>query len=65
MFDGPGEDVRDGFNPAMRMPGKAREIILGNVIAEIVEQEKGIKVGCVSETEGAAEMNARAFESRF
>jgi hypothetical protein len=47
------------------MPGKAREIIFRNVITEIVEQEKGIEVGSIAETEGAAEMNARAFESRF
>src|SRR5947199_4528844 len=29
---------------AMRMPWKAREIVLGNVVAEIIEQEKWIKI---------------------
>ncbi len=62
MLDGPGQHVRDGLDAAVRMPRKARQIILRNVIAEIVEQQERIEVGGVAETERAAQMHARAFE---
>jgi hypothetical protein len=35
----------------MRMPGEAGEIVGGNIVAKIVEQEKRIEVGCVAESE--------------
>ena len=38
VFDGAGEDVGDGLDAAMRMPGEAGEIVFGDVVAEIVEQ---------------------------
>ena len=62
VLDGSGEHVGDGLDAAMRMPGKSGEIVFGNVVAEVVEQEEGIEVGGVAETEGAAQMHARAFE---
>ena len=62
VFHGSGENICDGFDPAVRVPGKAREIILGNVIAEVIEQEEWIEVGGVAEAEGAAQVYARAFE---
>ena len=62
VLHGSGEDVGDGLDAAMRMPGKAGEIVLGNVVAEVVEQQEGIEVGRVAEAEGAAQMDARAFE---
>ena len=65
VLDGAGEDVGDGFDAAMRMPGEAGEVIVGNVVAEIVEQEEGIEVGGVAEAERAAEMDARAFDGGF
>ena len=62
VLDGSGEDVRDGLDPAMGMPGKARQVILRNVIAEVVEEEERIEVGGIAEAERAAQMHARAFE---
>ena len=54
MLDGSGEDVGDGLDAAMRVPGEAGQIILGNVVAEIVEQQERIEVGCCrSRTRGA------------
>ena len=44
MLDRPGQNVRDGLNAAMRMPRKSREIIFGQLIAEIIEQKKRIIV---------------------
>ncbi len=62
VLDGSGEHVGDGLDAAMRMPGKSGEIVLGDVIAKIVEQEERIEVVGVAEAEGAAQMHAGAFE---
>ncbi len=51
VLDGAGQHVGDGLDAAMRMPGKAGEVILGNVVAEIVEEQEGIEVGGVAEAE--------------
>ncbi len=60
-----GQDVGNGLDSAVRMPRKASQIILRNIIAEIVEQQERIEVAGVSEAERAAQMHACAFESRF
>src|SRR5579863_5230868 len=65
VFHGPGEDVRDGFNAAMWMPGKASQIIRRNVIAEIVEQQKRVEIRGVAKAECAAEMYACTFQGGF
>ena len=44
VLDGSGEDVGDGLDAAVRMPGKSGKVVLGNVVAEIVEQQEGIEV---------------------
>ena len=62
VLDGAGEDVGDGLDAAMRMPGEAGQVVLRDVVAEIVEQEERIEVGGVAETERAAQMDAGAFE---
>ena len=62
VFDGAGENVSDGLDAAMRMPGKSGEIVLGNVVAEIVEQQERIELVRVAEAEGAAQMDSRTFE---
>src|SRR5579871_5544811 len=53
VLDGSREDIRNGFDTAMRMPGEAGKIVLGNVIAEIVEQQEGVEIGCGAKSEGA------------
>src|ERR1700730_698266 len=62
VFPGSPQNVGDGLDAAVRMPGKARQIILGNVIAEVVKQKERIKVLCVSEAEGATQMHAGTLE---
>ena len=47
--------------PRCGMPGKAGEIVVGNVVAEVVEQQERIELGGVAEAERAAQMHARAF----
>src|SRR5205807_7779842 len=53
------------FDPAMRMPREPSQIILGNVVAEIVQEKEWIEVGCIAESESAAKMHAGAFERRL
>ena len=62
MLDGAGEDVGDGLDAAVRMPREARQVILRNVVAEIVEQQEGVEIGRVAEAERAAQVYARAFQ---
>jgi hypothetical protein len=49
----------------MRVPRKAREIILRNIVAEIVEKQKRIEVGSVAETERASQVDTGAFQGWF
>jgi hypothetical protein len=62
VLDGSSENIGDGFNSAMWMPRKSGEIVSGNIVAEIVEQEKGIEVGRIVKTECAAKMHSGAFD---
>ena len=55
------QDIGDGLDAAMRMPGEAGEIVLRVVVAEIVEQQKRIGLGSLAETKGAAQLDAGAF----
>ena len=57
-----GEDVGDRLDAAVRMPREAGAIVLGVLVAEIIEEEEGIGLFGVAEAEGAAEMDAGAFD---
>src|SRR6266852_3951649 len=54
------QDVCDGLDSAVWVPREPRQIILGNVIAEVVEEEERVEVGCVAESERAAQVYTRA-----
>src|SRR5271155_5255800 len=47
MFDGSGQHVGDGFDSAVGMPGEARQIVLGNIVAEVIEEEERVGLFCV------------------
>src|SRR5579863_2720954 len=65
MIDSSGKYIGNGLDAAMRMPGEARQIIVGNIIAEIVKKKKRIEVGCIPETECTPQMYSRALERRL
>ena len=65
MLDGAGQHISNGLDAAMRMPRETGAIIVGAVVAEIVEQQERIEFGGVAEAEGAAELDARAFDGRL
>jgi len=47
------------------MPRKASQIILGDIISKVIEQEKWIEILGVSEAEGAPQVHAGTFERRL
>jgi hypothetical protein len=49
----------------MGMPWKPGQILVGVVVAEIVEEEKGIVIRGIAEPEGATQFDAGALESGF
>src|SRR5215813_4217153 len=59
------EDVRDRLDSSVRVPGEARQVILRDVIAEVVEEEEWVEVGRIAESECASQSHARAFERRL
>jgi hypothetical protein len=65
MIDGSGQHVRNGLDAAMRMPGETFEVVLGVLVAEVIEEEEGIEVSGFAEAEGALEADACAFEGWF
>src|SRR6185312_15383744 len=65
VLHGSRQDVRDGLDSTVGVPREPRQIVLGNVIAEVVEKEKWVELGCVAESERAAQVHARAFERRL
>ena len=56
-----GQNVGDGLDSAVRMPGEAGEIVRGILVAEVIQQQEGIELLCFAETEGALQLNARTF----
>src|SRR6476646_12116389 len=57
-----GEHVRDGLNSTVGVPRKSRQIVFGNVVAEVVEKEEWVEIGCVAESERTAQVHARPFQ---
>ena len=60
-----GEDVGDGLDAAMRMPGKAGQVVGGILVAEVVEQQERIELLGLAEAEGALELDACALDGGF
>ena len=64
VFDVSRQHVGDGFDPPVRMPRKAGEIIVRVLVAEVVEQQERIELRRVAEAERALQLDAGAFEVR-
>ena len=48
------QDVGDGLDAAVGMPGEAGQVVLRVVVAEVVQEEEGVEVGCIAKPERAA-----------
>ena len=62
VLDRAGQHVGDGLDAAVRMPGKAGEVVVGTVVAEIVEQQERVELAGVAEAEGAPQLDAGALD---
>src|ERR1700724_3212407 len=65
VVDRAGEHIGDGLDAAVRMPREAGAVVLGTIVAEVVEQEERIELAGVAEPEGAVELDAGAFHGRL
>src|SRR5689334_9047763 len=59
------QHISNGFNPPMRMPGKAREVVFRNFIAEVVKKQKRIIVIRIAKSKSAAQMDPCSLHCRF
>src|SRR5437867_10857165 len=62
VVDRAGEDVGDGFYPAMRVPGEPREVVLRVLVAEVVQQQERVELAGVPESERPTQPHARALD---
>src|SRR5258706_8783280 len=65
VIDAAGQHIGDRFDSPVRMPWKPRAIIIGTIVAEIVEQQERIELARIAETEGATQLHPCAFEGGF
>src|SRR5579872_4726808 len=65
VLHGAGEDIGDGFDAAVGVPREARQVVLWNVVAEVVQKQERVEFGGVAEAECAAQVHAGAFHGRF
>ncbi len=65
MFNGTGQNVGDGLDTAVRMPGKASEVILWHIVPEVIQQQERVKIRGVAKAESPAQAHAGAFECRL
>ena len=62
VFDFSVQDVGDRLDPAVGVPGEPFDVIPGIVPPEIVEQQKGIELRPLVETEQPLQTDSRPFE---
>ena len=61
VLDRARQHVGDRLDAAVRMPRKPGEVVVGAVVAEVVEQQEGIEIGGVPEPEPALQPHAGAW----
>jgi hypothetical protein len=62
MFNGAGQDVRDGLDTPVRVSGKAGEVVIGNVVSEVIQEQERIELGRVAEPESPAQTHPGTFQ---
>ena len=62
MLDITFEDIGDGLDSPVRVPGKSFEILLGLIGTEIVEEQEGVILVCIVKTKGPFEMDSGPFK---
>ena len=62
MLDGARQDVGDRLDPAVRVPGEPGQVVLGPLVAEVVEQQERVEFTGGAEPECAAQVHTCALE---
>jgi hypothetical protein len=57
-----GEHIGDSLDAPVRMPRKPSQIVLGNIIPKIIEQQERVELIRGSETERSSEVHASPFQ---
>jgi hypothetical protein len=65
MFHLPVKDIRDCFDPPMRVPREAFQVVSGVIGMKIVQKQEWIQKGDLLIAEGSLQMNTGSFERRF
>src|ERR1051325_63960 len=65
VLDLAGQHIGDRLDPPMRMPGESGAVIVGVLVAKIVEEQKRVELGRIAEPERALQLDARPFEVRL
>lgn len=63
MLDLSGQNVGDGFNAPMRMPGESSLVVARLIVSEIIEKQDRVELRGVVESEPSVEMNSGPFDS--
>lgn len=58
VLHAPGENVRNGLNTSVGMPGESGLVVLSAIVSEIIEKKKGVEHFGLSESERATKPNA-------
>ncbi len=62
VFDGASKNVGDGFNSPMGMPRESCLVVVRVVVAEIVQEQKGIEILGFAKPEGTLQLYAAALD---
>ena len=65
MLNRAGEDIGDGLDTAMRVPGEASKVVFRTIIAKVIEQKKRIVLPRFAEAEGTVQLDSRTFPRRL
>jgi hypothetical protein len=65
VLDRTREYVGNRLDPAVRMPGKSRNVIFRILIAEVVQQQEWIEILGFAEAEGALQLYASTLDCGF
>src|SRR5258708_29950858 len=57
-----GQHIRDGLNAAMRVPWKSGAVVLGTIVAEVVQQKERVEIAGVAEAKGTVEFHPRSLD---
>jgi hypothetical protein len=59
------EDISDGLDSPIRMPGESLRVISGIVLAKIIEEQKKVELRRLAETKGSVQVEASPLDGLF